>query len=262
MKSTLAIPLLLAALASSAPGAITVGTWINIDYGTRGGTPGAGVSYAGAVNTGQWNSHNGGHSGPTTRVDSTGGAVTFGIFAGQNSSGGVGNFNLAGGSPADLVGQDYLFLNNNVAGDVTLNGRSVGSLYRFTIYNATTETNGIALGQTWNITFSGGGDTVGQGLNLDVNNGGTIVTATLPGPTTTSPWSGYADGVTYTTLNGIKPTENGAFTEIEFWMWTPAGSATDATSAISGIQMQLVPEPSSAALLGLAGIALLARRRR
>ena len=267
MKSKLSIALLFAALASSAPGALTVGDYINIDYGSKAGTVGTGVSYAGAVNTGQWNTTNGGFSSWTsTKVNSTGGAVSFGTFSGGQTSGATGNWGNNAAAGINLVGQDYVYLNNNVVADTTLNGNSVGSYIRFTIYTPTAESNGFAVGQSWNITFSGGGDAVGQGLNLDVNDGGTIIQATLPGPTAVgTSWSGYVDGQTYTTLNGINPTVDGANTHIEFWMWTPAGSTGNAAnSAISGVQMQLVaiPEPSAISLLGLGALGLAVRRRR
>jgi hypothetical protein len=267
MKSKLAVTLLFAALAASAPGALTVGDYINIDYGNRAGTVGTGVSYAGAVNTGEWNTTNGGFSSWTsTKVNSTGGSVSFGTYSGGQTSGSAGHYGNTAAAGINLVGQDYVYVNNSGAGDVTLNGNSVGSYLRFTIYTPTAESNGFAVGQSWNITFSGGGDAVGQGLNLDVNDGGTIVQATLPGPTAVgTSWSGYVDGETYTTLNGINPTVNGSNTEIEFWMWTPAGSTGNAAnSAISGIQMQLVaiPEPSAISLLGLGALGLAVRRRR
>ncbi len=55
--------------------------------------------------------------------------------------------------------------------------------------------------------------------------------------------------------------EEGYF-QITFDGATPSGSTVNSSSAIDNVELTVVPEPSSAALLGLGGLALILRRRK
>ncbi|MEM6884598.1 MAG: PEP-CTERM sorting domain-containing protein [Verrucomicrobiota bacterium] len=235
-----------------------IGDYLNIDYGPVGVATTA-PDNSGPSATGQWNAFASGFQGPGSVVKGNGSATDVGLFGATAVAQSLaGAFDPTGGT-GDVLGQDYVFLNDDGLIDDTIPvaGLAVGSYQRFTIFSANAATTGFSIGQEWNLTIIGAGNVDGQGLNILVNDGGTFVNASTPGANAGT-FSGYtADNVT--TLNGINPTVNGGSTEIEFYIYNPTGTA--GTSALNGISLQLVPEPSTFALLALGLCSLTVVRR-
>jgi len=96
-------------------------------------------------------------------------------------------------------------------------------------------------------------------LSTDGNNPMTFVPFTVNGVeyTTTGTYSGYGEGFTFGENNTI--IVKGLSGPLDIQGDTRAGSSR---GSVAGIQITAVPEPSSAALLGLGGLALILRRRK
>ena len=96
-------------------------------------------------------------------------------------------------------------------------------------------------------------------LSTDGNNPMTFVPFTVNGVeyTTTGTYSGYGSGFTFGENNTI--IVKGLSGNLTIQGSVRAGSNR---GSVSGVQITAVPEPSSAALLGLGGLALILRRRK
>ena len=170
-------------------------------------------------------------------IDSNGDPTGIGFAYSETSSGGSGfagpGANYAGSYPATVATlpasalQDSIYINSSSHSvTLTFSGLDSGSTYDFLTYGARGNSGSDA---TYTIT----GGNSGSGTISDVFNNATQTV----------------------NITGITP--NGS-NEITF-LWTTTGSA----SGLNLIQITTaVPEPSSTALIGLGGLALILRRRR
>ncbi|MGJ8639602.1 MAG: PEP-CTERM sorting domain-containing protein [Opitutaceae bacterium] len=247
-----------AALSSHA--ALTPGTIINVDYGTSNGVATATTGPAGGG--GFWNSNNGGFigSGLNSGIDSNNNGIDVGSFvSGPDATGGGSSGSFGWGTPGDALQQDYIFLSGGTG--TTLNGTSVGTFRRLTIFTGNGLSNGIDQGSQWDITFIGGGNADGQGLSVMVNDGGSFLIGSADGANAGTANIGNFDAdntVTFSSIDAVPTAGTGA--DIEFWIYTAPGGST---SALQGVQLTLVPEPSAYAMLaGFAALGFAMVRRR
>ncbi|MDQ8189265.1 PEP-CTERM sorting domain-containing protein [Roseibacillus persicicus] len=280
MNSKTTISLLSILGAGTGFGALSVGTLINIDYHNGNGVhSGAGV-VGGAGDT--WNYVNNPATGSSGTLLTHSGAST----AIQNYSDGV----LGGGRGShswgtDTLAQDYHYLRDNSTGTIALpNGTFAGVGRRMTIYDQGASTD-LDSSQTWNLHLIAAGDNGLQGANFllkQSDGAGGFVYLSLAnsgGPA----YSGTLDeGVHYGTFENVVPTTwGGSNHEFEiYWYWTdpdtniiedplnpgvfiqdssPGGG--NSFTGFNGVQLELIPEPSSALLL-FVGLGFSLRRKR
>lgn len=253
---------------SAATAALSVGTVVNYDFATANNPASGNVTNPGVIGSASqiWNTTNGGFNGAGGQVDSAGNAVNVGSFVAGGSTGASGSgFFGWGGATGNAVGQDYLFLtNDNIANGNVLNGLTVGSFRRFTVFTNGGLDDGLNVNQVWNLHFLGAGNADNQGLNIMVGQGAGATATFLTGSSTGAGASTYDptfDGNNNSfSINGLTPTVINGGAEFELFIFTPE---TATTSALNGVQLELVsvvPEPSSA-LLGLLGLGAFAARR-
>ncbi|HEX8312883.1 MAG TPA: PEP-CTERM sorting domain-containing protein [Chthoniobacteraceae bacterium] len=161
--------------------------------------------------------------GGTDLPDSTGAATDIDITIGRQDGGFTGTGN-------NLL-KDYLFLVPGQSSTFTLSGLSPQASYNVYIYSM--------------------GDTAGQGGTFTYN-GTSLSTSASPLNGTT-----FVAGNNYVVFTGVTSAEDGTAG------FTWAGVSSNTHSALNGIQIEIVPEPTSVALLGLGAVGLgLIRRRR
>jgi len=194
--------------------------------------------------TGNWNNASGAPgdnpAAISNMIDSTGASSGIGFAYSETSSGGSGfagtGANYAGSYPTSVNGlptsalQDGLFMNDSAHSvTLTFSGLDSDLTYSFLAYGARGNN-----GSSATYTVTGGNSGAGTISNVFNNSTETV------------------------NITGITP--NGS-DEITF-LWTT--NSTGSGSALNLIQITTtaIPEPSSLALTGLAGLALMLRRRR
>lgn len=170
--------------------------------------------------------------------------LTFSNFGLSLTDGSLSSATISGNT-------GYSGFNNNGWGDGTDDAVMMEGWYGFKETESITFSNLATAfgGQNYNITIFGDAN---SDRTMDYTIAGNTKTISDVGnyPGATSPaFVEGADFVTFTNLSGD------AAIEI-------LGNATGSRSAINGIVITAVPEPSVFALSGLAGLALLVRRRR
>ena len=180
------------------------------------------------------------------------GAFSDGVASGWVISGGtVGtqDFSAAQGAPAATDGEQH--------GTISFSG-SMSQLTSFTIADGETYTLTVDVGQVHNFSDSVGtislyGSTLGLGTALSNTNGTALQADIAPGA------GAYLlnQTVTYTALASGDPF---AGQQLGIVFTNSAGTQT----LYDNVRLDIVPvpEPSSAALLGLGGLALILRRRK
>jgi len=219
------------AIALPAQAAVTIHTVANAGFDTGGGSDW--TDNGGALNTGA----DGGNGWTANASWFVGGIQPTGSTFGSNSSGGVKRQDLVGADSTYVLGRTYT---------LTLDAFSAG---------------------TWN---NAAGSNIVWNLGLAAN--GTTVAA--------DNWG--SDGYTGTTSHAlilVDATSNGLTTLTLEYTATAAdvgktigiqllgdvgddGNGTENYAFMDNVQLQSVPEPSSMALLGLGGLALILRRRK
>ena len=231
-KLTLAAFALLAA--TNASFAVTI---VNVDIqGTQFGNPAPGIAdYTGASANGPiasdnttWNYFDVGTTVPDGQSLSAGG-LTFAFGTGW-----LGSF--ADGDPNNLQG-DRAFTSTGVTGTFTISGLDTSKGYN------------IAL-------ITGSNDAGGFETDFTIN--GTTKTATAQPVTGTGNGSlGFVEGDSHVLFSGI----SGSTGSITFSV-TDSVAEISSNGVLAGLQIEEVPEPSTTALLGLGGLALILRRRK
>ncbi|SHI41046.1 PEP-CTERM protein-sorting domain-containing protein [Rubritalea squalenifaciens DSM 18772] len=178
-------------------------------------------------------------------IDMAGAAVY--LFVGSTAN--VGGFDISGAGTVNFFsGSTYSVQKGFSVLDGTVNfetGSSFTGAQDFVVVGA----DGI-------LQFSGltGGNattvTVSAGTNVDFQAGSTLDLS----------FSGAAQGETYTLVSGIGVSYNN-FTNVNVSGLDP-GLAAQLNYNADSITVDIIPEPSSASLLGLAGLALIMRRRK
>jgi len=236
------------------------GQVVNFHYGDNyaAGAPG----YAHIVYSGQgaysdagnnlWNGYGPSYTANTgPNSTSTGGAtsVTFSVGSGAGANGGIwlsgdGTSNPNQGTPYFLLGYGSLVnggnpgqgTSENPLGTFSLSGVAAGT-YSVYLYGANYDADRGAL-----FTLSSG--TAHNGINGTINNGNNNV---------------FTEGANYVYFENVSPDINGNI----FGTWAPnPGSTLTGEGNFNGLQLVLVPEPSSLTLLGLGTAGLLFFRRR
>jgi hypothetical protein len=183
-------------------------------------------------------------------VDSSGvGTTTVGFSTSHGSLGGNGSF-----GPDELTNKGRYGANDSTTiGYHTISGLVDGQAYELLFYHAQNHTNEIEIANgvvTPELSLGAG----------DVISGG-VAPEDFTGSTTTAGSTVYVDGF---------DTTNGAGSTFYYYSSITADSSGEIVittdgggyEIVTGFQIRTVPEPSSTALLGLGGLALLLRRRR
>lgn len=209
-------------------GTIAHGATVYVDFGT-------GTTFPSNTDTNgrTWNSV--GASGATSLNDSTGAATTIDVSITALAFAGFGNFDgAAGPDPFDESGVfgDALFNGVTTPMQINFSGLAASTQYIFTAINlrGTNGRNGLFTLGDGVAVAPGTSSDIGSGLVLQLN--GPILSFNVTSSATGTIGLGYgeqSDG---------------------------AGGAL-----LNGLTITAVPEPSSAALLGLGALALLRRRR-
>lgn len=208
---------------------------INVDFQVTGGTTfvgegairpaGSGTTWnAFDISTGGLNPPNG--ESMLNLLDEYGAATTVAVEFG---TGWTGTFNATG--TTNPLQWDRAYTAGADLGTFTISGLAAGG------------------GTTYNVALIASGD-----IETEFTLGGTTLTATGG-----SANSGFVDGVSHVYFSDLTATGG----EITF---TTRASGGTGNGALAGIQIQAItqaiPEPSSTALLGLGGLALVLRRKR
>ena len=199
-------------------------------------------------------------AGTSTAVTGDSDIITTGSFVlghnyGQDTAGHTGATQGVGGATVDVNG--VTFTQTAIATDITPGGSQLGS----TIYGGagSADLNTLLDSNMW-----GGGTAVVISLGGLVDGQEYILQAFI---------GDHRDGARTPTAGGTNTITGGGgdmmsfigtFTadasgEVNF---TAQNTPNDSGISISGLQLRAVPEPSSAALLGLGGLALIMRRRK
>lgn len=239
---------------------------VNIDFGPVG-QDAVGVGVVGDADD-SWDNLSAIDAAPTidtlTNPD-TGAPSGFSFFGegAQGASGGV--FSVAG--PSTNVSQDYdFFTTSNPSNFGSLeDGTFVSASQRFTIFGLPAL---LSTDLVYDIYVIGGGNAPGQGASIaltqdDGLGGETLLIESYSGTPVSGDPTTYVEGSNFVLFESVSPTAvagTNPNNEFEFDVFIPAGQTGTAT--ISGVQIVLVPEPGSMALLALGGVACFARRRR
>lgn len=199
-------------------------------------------------------------------------ARTPDLYVGNN-----GTLNVDSGGLIDMAGASvYLFVGStatvggvNITGPGTANfysGSTFGVQKGFSVLNGVfnletgstfqTVQDFVIIGADGTLKFTGltGGNattvTVSGGTNVNIQAGSTLDLS----------FTGATQGETYTLLSGIGTAYN-QFTNVNISGLDPSLTAQVNYNADS-ITVDIIPEPSVTSLLGLAGLALIARRRK
>ena len=230
--------LTLAAAAFLAPTSASQAAVVNVDFGE---TPYTGASANGPIASGSvWNQFSisndfaGAVNGQSMNnlLDDSGTPTTVGIAFG---TGWAGFFNAAG--PNNLQ-RDRAFTSGGGTGTFTISGLTPGGTYNLALMVDSADNGSIAtdytIGTTTMMAFGGSAGTDANGALT------------------------FTDGQTHALFSGISASAGG---EITFSATQAAGSSF---ASFPGLQIEdsIIPEPSSAALLGLGGLALIRRRRK
>ncbi|MEO0793649.1 MAG: PEP-CTERM sorting domain-containing protein [Verrucomicrobiota bacterium] len=169
--------------------------------------------------------------------DSDGVATAFGYTI-DNTSGNGNQFTFSqAGSPAAIV-NNYLAPNNGFGAS------PVGA--------ETITLNGLAPGGVYDLAFVSQGDSNGQGGSFTIG----LDTQVSSG---NGPAAALTEGLNYVTFSNIVADGSGEISVI----WDSADPGVASFSALNGIQIAVVPEPSTyAAVLGLGVLAFAIVRRR
>ncbi|MEJ6780921.1 MAG: PEP-CTERM sorting domain-containing protein [Akkermansiaceae bacterium] len=209
---------------------------VNVDIqGTQFGNVGPGIAdYTGGLANGPiasdntWNYFNVGTTVPNGQSLSAGG-LTFTFGTGWQGS-------FADGAPNNLQG-DRVFAPTGFAATMTISGLDITKNYNIALIGASLNTGGF---------------------ETDFTIGATTKTATA------APISGtgngaltFVEGDSHVLFSGI----SGGTGSITFSV-TDSVDPDSANGVLSGLQIEEVPEPSTTALLGLGGLALIFRRRK
>jgi hypothetical protein len=209
---------------------------VNVDIqGTQFGNVAPGIAdYTGGLANGPiasdntWNYFNVGTTVPNGQSLSAGG-LTFTFGTGWQGS-------FADGAPNNLQG-DRVFAPTGVAATMTISGLDITKSYNIALIGASLAS---------------------VGFETDFTIGGTTKTATA------APISGtgngaltFVEGDSHVLFSGI----SGGTGSITFSV-TDSVDPNSANGVLSGLQIEEVPEPSTTALLGLGGLALIFRRRK
>lgn len=234
---------------------------LNVDFGTGNGVhSGAGViGSAGDV----WNGIGGGQgfNGAGTLDDPTGADSGIGVFrAGPENGESSGSFQFG----SDSLGQDYSFITSSEPATFLIPTTTIQAsvAQRFTLFTPGGTADGLDATKTYDLYLIGHGDQVDQVANFALKDAANNYTVALQ---TGRLFDGtYVEGENYSVFRDIAPTSfGGGGLEFDLYFFALEGSATSA--GFNGIQLverSSVPEPSSLALLSIAGLAGLIRRRR
>ena len=170
----------------------------------------------------------------TNLIDDSGAATTVAVSFGSGWSG-----SYADGFNNNLQG-DRTYTLAAAQGMMTISGLIEGGQYNLAMI---TGVNGSGLFST---TFSIVGETPETATALTAAGG------SGNGPLT------FTEGTTHVLFENITATDG----SITFTTQSTLGSSTNYAGVLAGLQIQAVPEPSSAALLGLGGLTLILRRRK
>lgn len=176
-----------------------------------------------------------------TNADGSASGVTLSLTAGGSYNanepnwGNTSAFTTAGSPYSDLM-QDELY--TTAPATVTLSGLAANQSFQLVVY-------------------SSGDQNLGTGFTEKKG------TFTVNGVTQNTVW----DGVTSTLINGKTYAEfwtmsDGSGNLVITWGGTPEEAGVNPETDFNGFQLMVVPEPSSLALLGALGMALLGARRR
>jgi hypothetical protein len=219
----------LALLAATAQAAV-----INVDI--QGNNSGGSVAnYTGESANGPIASDNNWNYFNTVGVPDAGDSMTVSGVTFAFGDGWLSSF--ADGAPNNLQG-DRVFTANGVTGTFTISGLDTNMNYNLALIGASQTTGGFA---------------------TDFTIGGTTKTATGEHETGTNANGAltFVEGSSHVLFSGI----SGSTGSITFTM---TDSVDGTNGVLSGLQLEgvAVPEPSTTALLGLGGLALILRRRR
>jgi hypothetical protein len=233
------------------------GNSVGTDYG--GGGVATGPSQTGAAVIGSagdiWNG----------LADSS---FTFATYPSGMSASGLA-LNYANGSSSTVM----LSLSAASGGSYDANEPSWGNTSAFTtaaspysnlmqdeIYStpvATLTLSGLAANQNYELVVYSAGD---QNLGADTVKTGTF---TVNGVTQTTSWNGttstLTDGVTYDIFSALS---DGSGNLVIDYGGTPAASGVNTETDFNGFQLEAVPEPSTWAILAVAGVLLAGFRRK
>ena len=219
---------------------------VNVDIqGTGSGNVGTGIAnYTGASANGPiassttWNHFTVGGNPPNgdsmlNLNDDSGAATTVDVTFG---TGWLGSF--ADGAPNNLQG-DRTFIATDVSGDITIGGLNPGGTYNLALITGFNVAGSFSTDFTIGGTTLTANDTVGAGTNAN----GALT---------------FTSGGTHALFSNIIADGSG---DITFSTTNTAGASN---GVLSGLQIEAVavPEPSTTALLGLGGLALILRRRK
>jgi uncharacterized repeat protein (TIGR03803 family) len=195
--------------------------------------------------------HQGGANGVGTIFELPAGSHTITVLASFNgANGSLPQASLTADSAGDLFGTTLLGGVNNVGTvfELAAGSNNIAALASFNNANGAFPKGGViadAAGNLYGTTFAGGANSVGSVFVLD-SGSGTITTL-----------------ASFNASNGEQPVGNLLADSAGNLYGTTGGGGADLDGTIFEVSGTgfVVPEPSSLALLGLAGAATLARRR-